>query len=181
MKILPIPEFEDQEKQRRANILAATLFASIIMVVTIEIISYILAPDHPEVIMQGLVGSAVISISYLFLRKGKLEAAGWLLATFGWLILTLDLALVSGIRGVNILGQIIIVMFAGLAISGKAALLITVVSVGINFVILQLELNGILAQPVPLQANLIRWFIQTSNTAQAAVYIWRADRGNKEA
>lgn len=181
VKIFSIPKFEDQEKQRRANMLVATQFASVVMIVSIMTISFILAPEHPEVIIQGFVGSAVILISYLFLRQGKLEAAGWMIAILGWLILTLDLVFISGIRGVNVLGQILIVMFAGLAISGRAALIMTVVSVGTNFIILQLELNGILAQPVPLQANLTRWFIQTTYTALAAVYIWRADSGIKDA
>jgi diguanylate cyclase (GGDEF)-like protein/PAS domain S-box-containing protein len=181
VKIFSIPKFENQEKQRRANILAATQFASIIMIVSIEIISFILAPDHPEVILQGLVGAAVMLISYLLLRKEKLEAAGWIIAIFGWLVLTLDLAFISGIRGVNVLGQVLIVMFAGLALSGKAALIITVISVGINFIILQLEQNGILALPIPLQANVTRWFIQTIYTILAAVYIWRADTGIKGA
>lgn len=181
VKIFSIPKFEDQEKQRRANILVATQFASVVMIVSIMTISFILTPEHPEVILQGLVGAAVMLISYLLLRKEKLEAAGWMIAIFGWLILTLDLAFISGIRGVNVLGQVLIVIFAGLALSGKAALIITVISVGINFIILQLEQNGILALPIPLQANVTRWFIQTAYTILAAVYIWRADTGIKGA
>ncbi len=180
-KLFTIPKFEDQEKQRRANILVATQFASIILLVTIEIISYILAPEHPEVLLEGLVGAVAMLVSYLLLRKGKLEAAGWMIAILGWLILTLDLVFISGIRGVNVLGQVLIVMFVGLVISGKSAFIITVISVGINFIILQQEQNGILAQPLPLQANLTRWFIQTAYTFMAAVYIWRADIGIKEA
>lgn len=181
MKFFSFPEFRDQEKQRRANILVATQLASGIMIVIIVISSYILAPEHPEVLLQGMVGTAAMFISYLLLRKGKLEVAGWMIAIMGWLILTLDLVFISGIRGVNVLGQVLIVMFAGLAISGKSALIITVISAGINFIVLQLELNGILVQPAPLQANLTRWLIQTVYAFLAAVYIWRADTGIKEA
>ena len=172
-----VPDFKDEEKNRRAKILVATQFASIIMIVTIELISYILAPDHPEVILQGLIGASAMLFSYLLLRKGKLEASGWVIAILGWLILTLDLALVSGIRGVNVLGQVLIILFAGLAISGKSAFIITLVSAGTNLIILQMEQNGILAQPVPLQANYTRWFIQTIYIILAAVYIWRTDSG----
>jgi diguanylate cyclase (GGDEF)-like protein/PAS domain S-box-containing protein len=179
IKIFTIPEFKNEEEKRRANILVATQFASIIMIVTIEIISYILAPEHTEVIWQGMIGAVAMLISYLLLRKGKLEAAGWLIAILGWLILTLDLAFISGIRGVNVLGQVLIVLFVGLTISGKSALIITFVNAGMNLIILQLEQNGILAQPVPLQANYTRWFIQSIYTALAAVYIWRADVGIK--
>jgi len=181
MKIFTIPDFKDQEKQRRANILVATQLASGIMIVVIVISSYILVPEHPEVLLQGLVGAAAMFISYFLLRKGKLEAAGWMIAILGWLILTLDLVFISGIRGVNVLGQVLIVMFAGLAISGKSALIITVISAGINLIVLQLELNGILSQPAPLQANLTRWLIQTTYALLAAVYIWRADTGIKDA
>lgn len=161
--------------------MVATQLASGIMIVVIEISSYILVPEHPEVLLQGMVGAAAMFISYLLLRKGKLEAAGWMIAILGWLILTLDLVFISGIRGVNVLGQVLIVMFAGLAISGRSALIITVISAGINFIVLQLELNGILAQPAPLQANLTRWLIQTVYAILAAVYIWRADTGIKDA
>ncbi len=181
MKIFSIPEFKDQEKQRRANILVATQLASGIMIVVIVIGSYILAPEHPEVLLQGMVGTVAMFISYFLLRKGKLEAAGWMIAILGWLILTLDLVFISGIRGVNVLGQVLIVMFAGLAISGKSAFIITVISAGINLIVLQLELNGILIQPAPLQANLTRWLIQTVYVFLAAVYVWRADIGIKDA
>ena len=181
MKIFSIPEFKDKEKQRRANILVATQLASGIMIVVIVIGSYILAPEHPEVLLQGMVGTVAMFISYFLLRKGKLEAAGWMIAILGWLILTLDLVFISGIRGVNVLGQVLIVMFAGLAISGKSAFIITVISAGINLIVLQLELNGILVQPAPLQANLTRWLIQTVYAFLAAVYIWRADSGIKDA
>jgi len=181
MKIFSIPDFKDQEKQRRANILVATQLASGVMIVVIVIGSYIMVPEHPEVLLQGMVGTAAMFFSYILLRKGKLEAAGWMIAILGWLILTLDLVLISGIRGVNVLGQVLIVMFAGLAISGKSAFIITVISAGINLIVLQLELNGILVQPAPLQANLTRWLIQTVYAFLAAVYIWRADTGIKDA
>jgi len=181
MKIFSIPDFKDQEKQRRANILVATQLASGVMIVVIVIGSYIMVPEHPEVLLQGMVGTVVMFISYFLLRKGKLEAAGWMIAILGWLILTLDLVLISGIRGVNVLGQVLIVMFAGLAISGKSAFIITIISAGINLIVLQLELNGILVQPAPLQANLTRWLIQTVYATLAAVYIWRADSGIKDA
>jgi len=127
--------------------LVATQFASIIMIVTIEIISYILAPEHTEVIWQGMIGAAAMFISYLLLRKGKLEAAGWLIAVLGWLILTLDLAFISGIRGVNVLGQVLIVLFVGLTISGKSALIITFVNAGMNK---QIILVGLFNQSIPL-------------------------------
>jgi len=173
-KFFTIPKFSDQEKQRRANILAATLFASIVMIVSIMVISFILAPEHPEVLLRGTAGAAAMLISYLLLKKRKLDATGWMITIFGWLILTLDLALVSGVRGVNVLGQVVIVMFAGLAINGRSALIITIISVGTNLIILQLEQNGILAHPVPLQANFTRWLIQSGYIVLAAICIWKA-------
>ena len=66
-------------------------------------------------------------------------------------------------------------MFAGLAIGGKSALYVTMISLLANFGVLYLEQNGILANPAPLPANFTRYFIQTIYTSLAAIYIWRAD------
>jgi len=181
IKLITIPEFKDKERQRRANILVTTQFASIIMMVTIMIISFFLTPERNEILLQAGAGAVAMLFSYLLLKKGKLEAAGWVIVILGWLILTLDLALISGIRGVNVLGQVLIVMFAGLAINGRSAIIITVTSVIVNFIILQLEQYGILAQPLPLEANFSRWFIQTVYVFLAAVYIWRVDSVMKAA
>lgn len=125
VNIFSIPDFSDPGKQRRANILVVTQFAAMIMITAIVIISLVLVPEHYEVIFQAGVGGAAIILSYYLLQKGNLDAAGWSVVILGWLILTLDLAFISGIRGVNVLGQVLIVMFAGLAINGKAAIYIT--------------------------------------------------------
>ncbi len=175
INIFAVPHFSDPAKQRRASILVGTQVAAIVMILLIVVISYILTPDHPEVLLQGAVGAAAIISSFYLLKIGKLEIAGWIIVILGWLILTLDLALISGIRGVNILGQVLIVMFAGLAINGRSALIITGVSLVANLIIFYLEQYGILADPAPLGANLARYIIQTIYTALAAIYIWRAD------
>jgi diguanylate cyclase (GGDEF)-like protein/PAS domain S-box-containing protein len=174
-KILAIPDFADPARHRRANILIATQVASVTMILMIMIISYLFTPEHSEALYQGAAGIGALLLSYYLLRKGKLEAAGWVIVVAGWSILTLDLAFISGIRGVSLLGQVLIVIFAGLAIGGKSALAITIVNVSVNFLILYLEQAGILAQPDPLPANFTRWFIQSIYTGLAGIYIWRAD------
>ena len=126
--ILSVPDFADPAKQRRAKILVVTQFASILMIAAMMIVYVVLTPERYEVIIQAAVGGAAIILSYYLLQKEKLDAAGWTIIILGWLILTLDLAFISGIRGVNVLGQVLIVMFAGLALSGKTALYITFVN-----------------------------------------------------
>ena len=175
-KILTIPKFADQDKQRRANILVVTQFSVIILVAAIVIYSSFSSPEHPEVYYMGGVGVLAMLISYGLLRKGKLEAACWLIVFLGWLVFTIDLAMVAGIRGVSVHGQILIVIFAGLALNGKTALLITIFTLIINFLILRMEQNGLVVNLLPLPANDTRWFIQTIYTTMAAVYIWTADR-----
>ncbi len=173
--IFSVPDFADPAKQRRANILVVTQFASIITIVLILVISLAMVPEHNEIIIQVAVGGTTIILSYLLLQKGKLDAAGWTIVILGWLVLTLDLAFISGIRGVNVLGQVLIVMFAGLALSGKTALYIAFINMTANLIVLYLEQNGILVQPAPLPADITRWSIQTIYTILAAIYIWRAD------
>ena len=107
--------------------------------------------------------------------------AGWVIAILGWLVLTLDLVLVSGIRGVNILGQVLIVILAGFAINGKSALIITGISLVTNLIVLYLEQSGIMVEPDPLLPNITRYSIQSLYLALAAIYIWRTDTVIKKA
>ncbi len=181
LRLLIVPHFSDPEKQRRANILIATQVAAIGMITLIMVISFILTPDHTEVLLQGAAGASAMIFSFYLLKKGKLELAGWVLVIPGWLVLTLDLALISGIRGVNILGQVLIIMLAGLAISGKSALIITGISLAANLIVLYLEQSGIMVHPNPLPAEWARYFIQSIYLSLAAIYISRADTVIKKA
>lgn len=175
-KFFTIPKFPDQEKQRRANILVVAQFSVLFFVAAIVIFSSFTTPEHTEIYYMGGTGALTMLISYGLLRKGKLEAASWLIVILGWLVFTVDLALVAGIRGVSVHGQILIIIFAGLVLNGKTALLMTLFTLTINFLILGMEQNGLLANPLPLPANDTRWFIQTIYTMMAAVYIWTADK-----
>ena len=175
-KIFTIPEFSDQDKQRRANILVVTQFSVLILIAAIVIYSSFASPEHTETLYLGGTGALAMLISYGLLRKGKLEAACWLIVILGWLVFTIDMAMVAGIRGVSVQWQILIVIFAGLALNGKTALLITIFTLIINFLILRMEQNGLVVNLLPLPANDTRWFIQTVYTILAAVYIWTADR-----
>jgi len=175
-KIFSIPKFSDQDKKRRANILVVTQFSVIILVTAIVIYSSFASPEHTEILYMGGTGVLAMLISYGLLRKGKLEAACWLIVILGWLVFTVDMAMVAGIRGVSVQGQILIVIFAGLALNGKTGLLITIFTLIINFLILRMEQNGLLINLLPLPANDTRWFIQTIYITMAAVYIWTADK-----
>jgi diguanylate cyclase (GGDEF)-like protein/PAS domain S-box-containing protein len=180
-EIFGIPDFEDQEKQRRANILLVTLFAAMFFITAIVIFSGFMDPEHTETWLMGGAGTAVLLVSFALLRKGKLELACWLIVILSWLIFTLDLVFIAGIRGVSIYGQILIVIFSGLAISGRSALILSLVTMAVNLIILQLEQYGILTQPFPLPAGYTRWFIQTIYTLLAAFYIWVADKSIRKA
>ena len=170
-----IPEFSDQEKQRRANILVVTQFSVVVLITVMVIFSSFTSPEHRETIPMGVAGGLIMAISYGLLRKGKIEIASWVVIISGWLIFTVDLASIAGIRGVSVHGQILIVIFAGLAIGGKTALMMTILTLTVNFIILRLEQLGLLLNPLPLPANDTRWFIQTAYTMMAALYIWTAD------
>ena len=175
LKELIIPDFPDPGEQRRAKILVVTQFVVLFMVTAILIFFQATTPEHKETLLQGILGIAAMIISYILLRKGWINAASWMIAIPGWLIFTIDLGLFAGIRGVSVLGQILMVIFVGLAINGKVALILSIMTFTTNFVILRLEQAGLLLNPMPLEANDTRWFIQAAYTMLAALYIWTAD------
>jgi len=180
-KYFVIPKFLDQEKQRRADILVVSQFSVMLLVAAIVIFSAISTPEHTETYYLGAGGALAMIFSYLLLKNGKLEAACWMIVILGWLIFSVDLAAVAGIRGVSVHGQILIIIFAGLALNGKTALMMTLLTLIANFIFLRLEQIGILANPLPLPASDTRWFIQSVYLLLAAIYIWTADRVLKKA
>ncbi len=175
-KYFSIPEFTDRDDQRRANILVVSQIMVFLIVAAILVFTQNTTPDRTETFLQGGLGMMAMVISYIFLRKGKLRIAAWMVAVIGWLIFTLDLALIAGIRGVSIYGQFLMVIFTGLVISGKSALLMTILTLVANFGILRMEDFGLLEEPKPLPANDTRLFIQTAYTILAAWFIYTADR-----
>jgi diguanylate cyclase (GGDEF)-like protein/PAS domain S-box-containing protein len=175
-KYLSIPEFADQDDQRRANILVVSQFMVFFMVAAILVFTQKTTPEHPETLLEGGLGMLAVVVSYFFLRKGKIKIAAWLIAITGWLIFTLDLALIAGIRGVSVHGQLLMVMYTGLVINGRSALVMTFITLGVNYGILRMEEVGFLEEPLPLSANISRWFIQAAYTILAALYISTADR-----
>ncbi len=174
-RLFSVPHFSDPEKQRRANTLAATQVASVVMIVLITGVSAIFAPDHPEIIPAAAVGTLAMILSIYLLKKRKVVMAGWVIAILGWLILTLDLVFISGIGGVNILGQVLIVMFAGLVIGGRSPMIIMGISLVANLIVLYLEQSGTLVELSPLPADFTRYMIQSIYAALAAIYISRTD------
>lgn len=175
IKKLVLPEFTDPEDQRRAKMLVVTQFGVLFMVSAIMIFSLVKTPEHKEALIEGSLGIAAMIISYLLLRAGRIDFASWLIVILGWLIFTVDLGLYAGIRGVSVLGQILTVIFTGLVINGKGALVLTIITLSANYLILRLEQAGLLMFPMLLGANDTRWFIQTVYTILAALYIWTAD------
>ena len=89
-RIFGIPEFLDQEKQRRAQLLVVTQFGVIFMVAAIMVFSFISTPEHSEVLVEGSIGAAAMVISYLLTRRGKLNAASWLIVILGWMVFTIQ-------------------------------------------------------------------------------------------
>ncbi len=175
-KYFNIPKFTDQDDQRRANILVVSQFLVFFIVAAILVFTQITTPEHTETFLQGGLGMLAMVISYLFLRSGKIRIAAWMVEITGWLIFTLDLALIAGIRGVSVYGQFLMVIFAGLVISGKSAVVMTILTLAANFGILRMETLGYLEKPMPLPANDTRLFIQTAYIILAAWFIYTADK-----
>jgi len=180
-KYFGIPKFPNQDDERRANILVVSQFIVFFIVAAILVFTQNTSPEHPETLLEGSLGMLAMVVSYLFLRNRKILISAWIIAITGWLIFTLDLAFIAGIRGISTYGQFLMVIFSGFVISGKSALLMTILTLTANFGVLRMETLGYLENPMPLPANDTRWFIQTAYSILAALYIWTADRVIRDA
>jgi len=180
-KYFSIPEFTDRDDQRRANILVVSQIMVFLIVAAILVFTQNTTPDRTETFLQGGLGMLAMVVSYFFLRNKKIKISAWIIAIAGWLIFTLDLAFIAGIRGISTYGQFLMVIFSGFVISGRSALLMTILTLMANFGILRMETLGYLEKPMPLPANETRWFLQTAYSILAAIYIWTADRVIRQA
>ncbi len=69
-KMFAVPHFSNPEIQRRANILVTTQVAAVVMMVLIGTATILSgqAGEHPEVVLESIVGVVAMILSYYYLK-----------------------------------------------------------------------------------------------------------------
>ncbi|HEY0466246.1 MAG TPA: ATP-binding protein, partial [Polyangiaceae bacterium] len=128
--------------------------------------------NDPKVtlLFYGIVLLCLLGVG-LFLRRGRVIAAGWLLGLFFWLLIASVTILFGGMQGQNAASFTVCVLLLGSVVSGRAALLIGVVSSVWCALVAWLELRGLLPTPLGPYSPINAWAAVTMTVLLTAVLL----------
>ncbi len=175
-QLLKPPGFpEDENKTRIARTLHAILLISLIGVAMYATLLIGFARGEKQsLIFAFLALPLVLSLWYL-MRLGYIYLASTLLVSLAWLNLTAAaVADGYGIHGTSLLGYVLIVIAAGLLISGRVAILFALLNSVSGLVLVYLEYAGLLPDRVVVQTSLVIWTAQSVFSISAALVLRHA-------
>ena len=107
-------------------------------------------------LFYGIVLAWLVGVGF-FLRRGHVVAAGWVLSIFFWLLVALVTVLFGGLQGGNAACFVVCILLLGSVVSGRAAVVMAVVtSVWCGFVSV-LEVRGALPKSLGPYSPLNAW------------------------
>ena len=162
----------DENKTRSAHILHAILVVCLGGVVVYAALAFGFI-RHEIQSLAFLIPALPLAAGLLHLMKrGFVRLSSLLFVFLAWLNLTS--AVVSydyGMHGASMLGYILIVIAAGLLISGRFAILVALLNMLSGLLLLHWESSGFLPGRELIQADLVLWMIQTFFSVSVAILL----------
>ncbi len=168
------PKFEgDADKTRVASLLNTILLAVFIITSLLTVLTALLPDVNPLSLTVGAV-MALLSLAMLFvMRRGYIRFASIVLVTALWANVTFAVYLTGTIRAPLTSIYILCVIIAGLLLSNIFVVAFTGLSLLALFVLLQLEIAGML--PDPAEASSIgNWLVYAASFIMSAVLLQMA-------
>ena len=139
------PPFDDQEKNRRAQLLNFMAWSGIVITSYLIILRFIQRTnllDEANLILEALL--IVILILIWFIHRGYIRSASAFLVFSSWLAMVYEAWIGSGIRDTAVAGELVIVMVCGLLLGWQATAGLSVLSILSLWAMAFLENRGIL-------------------------------------
>ena len=177
---LVVPEFEDEELNRRAfNLNVILLSTFVIMLLGIVAMLFQLGTRPLSYVLPNTlfiaIAAAILMVCYALSRRGRVSAGSTIFVTMMTLACT-GAVVVGGTQGALPVILIIPVAAAGTTISGNAGLAVAMLSVGVLIVVGTLELNGAIevSYPPPEMTIILNMFDVGFSLFFATLSIWLA-------
>jgi len=140
---LAAPEFEDEKKQRSAQLLNVIL----LLTLTATVVGTILIiPVEPEAWLLDLAFGAVIAALLLGLRhlmqRGYVRFTGAMVSAVLWASITFLLYTGGGVKDVSMTGYFLVIAVSGVFLGGRGALIVGGLSILTTLSMLFAELSG---------------------------------------
>ncbi len=123
-----------------------------------------------SLLFYGLVLVWLLGVG-IFLRRGRVLAAGWVLGLFFWLLVALVTLLFGGLQGQNAGCFTVCILLLGSVVSGRAAVIMAVVTSVWCALIAALELRGMLPKPLAPYSPINGWAAVTITVLLTAVLL----------
>jgi len=169
---LSIPGLPDEEDARRFRLLSRMLIA-MIGLAFVGLGTSLLEPRNDvkvTLLFYGIVLCCLCTVG-VFLRRGRVLAAGWGLSLFFWLLVAIVTVLFGGMQGQNAACFTVCVLLLGSVVSGRAAVIMAVVTSAWCVLIATLELRGLLPQSLGPYSPINAWAAVTITVMLTAVLL----------
>ena len=155
---LRLPDLPNEDDARRARQLYRML-AAMIALTALGCGSSLLEPRNDVKVTLFFYGTVLLWLLGvgLFLRRGHVVAAGSVLAIFFWLLIAVVTILFGGMQGQNAAAFTVCILLLGSVVSGRAAVIMAVVTSAWCAFVCVLELRGLLPKAMGPYSPINAW------------------------
>jgi len=167
-----LPSLPGEEDARRARQLTRML-AIMVALACLGLTAALFEPRNEKkvtLLFYGVVLGWLMGAG-LFLRRGRVIAAGWLLGLFYWLVIAVVTLWFGGMQGNNAASFTVCVLLLGSVVGGRAALIMAVVTSLWCAFVAWLELHHQLPKPLGPYSPINAWAAVTMTVLLTAVLL----------
>jgi GAF domain-containing protein len=156
-RILAAPAFEgDEEKTRAARLLNGVLLVLLVVVFLYAAASFFLPNPGLALPIVGIVGLMAVTAFWL-MRRGYIQAAGFLLVAMLWAILAAVSIFFGGYANSAVFGHIMVVVVAGMFLGGRSAFAFAGLSVVFGLGLALAQGNNLLPPSLGSSPPMLNW------------------------
>jgi len=162
----------DEEDARRGRLLYRML-AAMIGLAFLGLCSSLLESRNDTMVTLLFYGIVLIWLLGVgvFLKRGRVLAAGWILSIFFWLLVATVTILFGGMQGQNAACFTVCVLLLGSVVSARAAVIMAIVTSVWCVFVATLEVRGLLPKPLGPYSPINAWVAVTITVLLTAVLL----------
>lgn len=121
------PQFDDEDKNRSAQLLHIILLAYLASTSTFLIVLLLVTPELIERTLFIMVFIPLFIMLFWMMRRGNIRLASFILLAFNWTILVMMSLGASGVHDPSYASQILLILFAGFLLGPRTAAGLTII------------------------------------------------------
>lgn len=172
--ILRAPEFADPDKSRIARLLHIILLSTIVVNLVYSASLLLTVPDPGvNLVVDGAL-LAMQAYAFYLMRRGRVRAASVILVAAIWIYCNFVVAIFGGSRSPAIVLYLLVIIIAGLLLGGRAAVLLSALSVIAGFAMMLAEVLHLLPPSLITISPVYSWVALIMSMFVAAVLLYLA-------